>query len=204
MNSNDYAISLQDPKWKAKSRKIRDRDGHRCVKCGAKDVELHVHHKYYLPNREPWDYTDKALITLCGACHDKEHAGRDISEFFRKSRGKTKQTPKKRNRIKKVRLYPIEETPIKKSPKELKELLNKHIVYKENVIENDMDKMVLDEFNKRHPEHIKHTAKRHNKNSLYMFRVREMKKIREELKNNLCIDKTSLPLHNEDTHTIIP
>ena len=189
MNSNDYATSLQDPKWKAKSKQIRDRDGHKCVKCNAKEVELHVHHKYYLPNREPWDYTDKALITLCGACHDKEHAGKHISEFFRKIRGKTKQTPKKRNRIKKVKLQVLEDIPIeeKRTPKELKELLNNHIVYKENVIEDDMDKMVLDEFNKRHPEHIKHTAKRHNKNPLYKFRVREMKKIREELKNNLSI-----------------
>jgi hypothetical protein len=196
MNSNDYAISLQDPKWKAKSAKIRDRDGHKCVKCGAKGVELHVHHKYYIFGREPWDYTDKALITLCGACHDKEHAGKDISEFFRNGRRKAKPVKKKRNRIKKVKLQVIEEIPVveKRSPNELKELLTKHKEYKETVTKDDLDKMVLDEFNKRHPEHIKHTKKRHNKNALYKFRVREMKKIRKELKNKTN-GKTTKDLH---------
>lgn len=188
MSAKDYAISLQDPKWKAKSRQIRDRDGHKCVKCGAKDIELHVHHKYYYAGREPWDYTDKALITLCGACHDREHAGKDISEFFKKSKSKKKfvpNVPKKRNRIKKEKLKPVEDIPIqeKRSPRELKELLNKHREYKEKVTEDDLDKLALEEFNRRHPDYIKNQAKKVNKKPLYKFRVKEMRKIRDELSN---------------------
>ena len=184
MNSNDYNLSLQDPKWKAKARQIRDRDGNKCTRCGTKKNELHVHHKYYLPNREPWDYTDKALITLCVTCHEKEHAGKDISEFVRKGDGKIKKTPKKRNKVKKQKVLIIEETPIKvkRSHKELKELLTNHLAYKETIIEDDIEKMVVDEFNRRHPEHTKKTIKRHKHNPTYKFRVKEMKKIREELK----------------------
>lgn len=39
-------------------------------------VELHVHHKYYVDGRKPWDYPNDALITLCSECHEKLHRGR--------------------------------------------------------------------------------------------------------------------------------
>lgn len=187
MNSHDYSISLQDPRWRAKSKKIKDRDGYRCVKCDIKNVELHVHHKYYYYGREPWDYTDNALITLCGACHDKEHAGKDISEFFRNSRRKKKPNPPKKKKEKKPKLI-VEEVPIvkeRRSSKELKQRLNQHNSYKENVSEDELDVLVLNEFNKRHPEHEKNITKKRNKIPLHKFKVREMKKIREELKSKL-------------------
>lgn len=34
---------------------------------------LHVHHKYYIEDRNPWEYDDDALITLCSDCHAKVH-----------------------------------------------------------------------------------------------------------------------------------
>jgi len=32
---------------------------------------LAIHHLYYTPNTEPWDYSDSALVTVCELCHDK-------------------------------------------------------------------------------------------------------------------------------------
>ena len=34
---------------------------------------LHVHHKLYIENREPWQYKDENLITLCSDCHAEIH-----------------------------------------------------------------------------------------------------------------------------------
>lgn len=34
---------------------------------------LHVHHKYYIEDRYPWEYDDSALITLCSDCHSEIH-----------------------------------------------------------------------------------------------------------------------------------
>ena len=36
-------------------------------------VTLHVHHKYYIEDRYPWEYDDSALITLCSDCHSEIH-----------------------------------------------------------------------------------------------------------------------------------
>ena len=36
-------------------------------------VELHVHHKYYILGRKPWEYPNDCLITLCSDCHEKLH-----------------------------------------------------------------------------------------------------------------------------------
>jgi Leu/Phe-tRNA-protein transferase len=33
---------------------------------------LHVHHKYYESGKEPWDYDERALLTLCESCHHVE------------------------------------------------------------------------------------------------------------------------------------
>ena len=34
---------------------------------------LHVHHKYYIEDRNPWEYDENALITLCSDCHSEIH-----------------------------------------------------------------------------------------------------------------------------------
>lgn len=34
---------------------------------------LNVHHKFYQKGKKPWKYDDDALVTLCGACHQKTH-----------------------------------------------------------------------------------------------------------------------------------
>jgi len=49
--------------------RIMHRDGASCVECGATDKTLNVHHTYYEKRKNPWDYPDDALLTLCEACH---------------------------------------------------------------------------------------------------------------------------------------
>ena len=50
---------------------------------------LHVHHKQYLAQREPWEYPLENLITYCENCHEGQHAERDHrsklveGEFYR-------------------------------------------------------------------------------------------------------------------------
>ena len=44
-------------------------------------VQLHVHHKYYILNKLPWEYQDIALITLCDLCHKEVHNTEKILVF---------------------------------------------------------------------------------------------------------------------------
>lgn len=66
---NKYQKLLQDPRWIKKRKKIKKRDMYRCQSCYKEDVQLEVHHNFYLPNTDPWDYDDTDLITLCHNCH---------------------------------------------------------------------------------------------------------------------------------------
>ena len=64
-----YAEKLKHPKWQKKRLEILSRDKFTCKKCGDKDTTLHVHHLEYSKGKEPWEYPNKSLITLCGDCH---------------------------------------------------------------------------------------------------------------------------------------
>lgn len=70
-----YAILLERNDWKVKKDHIMQRDGFLCTHCGrsAEEVELQVHHKHYIEGRDPWEYYDSELVTLCGECHRAYH-----------------------------------------------------------------------------------------------------------------------------------
>lgn len=68
-----YAELLKDPRWQKKRLEIMQRDNFTCQYCGATNNELHVHHKYYLCGRMPWEYSNSSLITLCDNCHSYAH-----------------------------------------------------------------------------------------------------------------------------------
>jgi len=68
-----YSEKLRDPRWQEKRLFILNRDAFTCVLCNEYGATVHAHHNYYLPNREPWDYPDKAFYTLCDKCHKEEH-----------------------------------------------------------------------------------------------------------------------------------
>ena len=70
----DRKQEYQDERWKERAAQIRELDNHKCAMCGAKDVELHVHHLSYPPPPfHLWDAADNELVTLCKECHEKVH-----------------------------------------------------------------------------------------------------------------------------------
>ena len=78
--SYDYLEKLRDPCWQKRRFEILFRDAFACQKCGE-TRRLHVHHKKYVSGKEPWDYPDKLLTTLCEFCHEKEHEGHGLHEM---------------------------------------------------------------------------------------------------------------------------
>jgi len=77
-----YAEKLKDPKWQKKRLEILKRDDWQCQNCGDKEETLHVHHKDYLPGKDPWDIPSEFLITLCAPCHETEGDMLDSSIDF--------------------------------------------------------------------------------------------------------------------------
>lgn len=64
-----YAEKLQDPRWLAKRATILSQRDDRCELC-SKTGRLEVHHGYYRPAADPWDYESSTLWCLCRSCHD--------------------------------------------------------------------------------------------------------------------------------------
>lgn len=64
-----YKEKLLHPKWQKKRLIILQRDGFKCTLCGDDQTTLHVHHEGYEGYKNPWDYEDDKLKTLCSDCH---------------------------------------------------------------------------------------------------------------------------------------
>ena len=79
-----YFELLKDPRWQKKRLKILERDEFQCQECCDTSRTLHVHHKYYIYDKDPWDYSDDLLITLCNDCHKEEEEYRYIYSDFTK------------------------------------------------------------------------------------------------------------------------
>ena len=72
-----YSLLLERPEWNLKRLRILTRDHYTCQRCGVHDgpeVRLHVHHKHYICDHDPWEYRDSELVTLCDKCHSRLHA----------------------------------------------------------------------------------------------------------------------------------
>jgi 5-methylcytosine-specific restriction endonuclease McrA len=73
-----YAALLFSPKWREKRVEILNRDNNRCIHCHTTE-NLQVHHRqYHFSIREnkykdPWEYANSLLITLCEPCHRRGH-----------------------------------------------------------------------------------------------------------------------------------
>lgn len=77
-----YAEKLQDPRWQQKRLRVMERDEFTCQACFNTENMLTVHHKYYIYKKDPWDYPDEVLVTLCEECHKtQEEAKYIISDF---------------------------------------------------------------------------------------------------------------------------
>jgi 5-methylcytosine-specific restriction endonuclease McrA len=101
-----YIDLLQALEWQEKRQEILLRDRHKCHKCGMAAGEskflgscLQVHHTYYSVQKVclkqnkfihnlPWDYPDKAFITLCLQCHKKIHETTKIPVYEEITPGK--------------------------------------------------------------------------------------------------------------------
>lgn len=94
MNKEEYRKLLKSPKWINKRNLIKNRDCHKCVKCGSKK-QLEVHHTYYLSGKMPWEVPDECLVTLCRVCHRKEHKDKIIPV---KNEVLEKEVPKKKSK----------------------------------------------------------------------------------------------------------
>jgi hypothetical protein len=67
-----YLEKLRSPKWQKKRLEILERDNFTCTDCGDNESTLNVHHKIYFSGKEPWEYENELLITLCENCHKQE------------------------------------------------------------------------------------------------------------------------------------
>ena len=84
-----YQEKLRDIRWQERRLEIIERDKSTCQECFGPYKDLHVHHKYYKRNAEPWEYKDDALVTLCANCHRQIHYylkdyDKEFSERFSK------------------------------------------------------------------------------------------------------------------------
>ena len=70
---SEYAEKLKHPSWQRKRLEVLQRDGFKCRYCKDETSTLHVHHLHYVKGRNPWDYDNASLVTLCHVCHDNEH-----------------------------------------------------------------------------------------------------------------------------------
>jgi hypothetical protein len=67
-----YSEKLRDPRWQKLRLEILNRDNFTCQECLDKATTLHVHHKTYTKGKDPWEYENYNLITLCEVCHEIE------------------------------------------------------------------------------------------------------------------------------------
>ena len=67
-----YSEKFKDPRWQKKRLEILKRDKFSCQVCFDEKSTLHIHHKYYEGFKDPWEYSDSCLITLCFECHESE------------------------------------------------------------------------------------------------------------------------------------
>lgn len=76
-----------DPRWQKRRLEILSRDNFTCVNCGSTEKTLHIHHqKYCKDGRDPWEYNDYLLVTLCCDCHKQEEVEKTVTaqvmEYF--------------------------------------------------------------------------------------------------------------------------
>jgi hypothetical protein len=72
INNSSYLSKLNTEEWKRFSRSTRDQRNF-CECCKLGDRQLQVHHLFYDPSRELWEYTNEEVVVLCDSCHREIH-----------------------------------------------------------------------------------------------------------------------------------
>lgn len=65
----NYSEKLKHPKWQKKRLEVLEKANFTCELCGETEVPLHVHHKTYQKNKDPWEYHTSLLAAYCSDCH---------------------------------------------------------------------------------------------------------------------------------------
>ena len=73
-----YIEKLKSPEWQKKRLEIFNRDEFTCKMCNSKDKQLHLHHKVYIFDNDPWDYEEQYYTTLCEDCHFEEECNKNF------------------------------------------------------------------------------------------------------------------------------
>jgi len=68
-----YSEKLKDPRWQKRRLEKLNAAGWKCDHCNAADKTLHIHHGRYVKDRQPWEYDDHELHSLCEDCHKRRH-----------------------------------------------------------------------------------------------------------------------------------
>lgn len=74
-----YSEKLRDPRWLAfRAEFIASRRrfdcADECDDCGVDTAgRLNVHHRFYKPGADPWEYKFEELRLLCSSCHQRIH-----------------------------------------------------------------------------------------------------------------------------------
>lgn len=67
-----YSEKLKDPRWQRRRLEVLERCKWKCVSCESAGKTLHVHHRWYVSGREPWEYPAICLVALCDECHENQ------------------------------------------------------------------------------------------------------------------------------------
>ena len=81
MSNKSYFEKLKDPRWQKKRLEVLNYYDFTCQKCSDSESTLHVHHKEYFKNAEPWEYEKEQLTVLCDSCHETTHLHKDLLKY---------------------------------------------------------------------------------------------------------------------------
>lgn len=81
LKKNSYSTKLQSAQWTQFSQGVR-KTRNSCEVCRRRDVSLQVHHLFYDPAREPWEYEGADIVVLCTGCHKQIHEQLNLFRRF--------------------------------------------------------------------------------------------------------------------------
>lgn len=73
LGKNSYQSQLASEKWNEFSKQIRATRNF-CECCRQANKTLQVHHLFYEPGKNLWEYADGDLLVLCRECHQELHS----------------------------------------------------------------------------------------------------------------------------------
>ncbi len=78
-------FNYKDPRWIRKREAILARDGYKCRRCrryGRNREAEEVHHILHADQYPERAFDDSNLISLCGACHRKQHPEKALAAIY--------------------------------------------------------------------------------------------------------------------------